>query len=293
MPMTLEEITAKAAERETAEKEAAAKAAAKPTDDAVKKVAEDAAKAEAEAKAKAEAEAKSARLETDLDGMFVAEKRNLEAAKKAKEDAKLLELAAARERSSAEKEKQQILEDAQREADALRQGPTLKARRQLAKELLDDGTWDKDRYNDYCEKHGLNKTPTTEDVEVIVSKTVQNALAPLVEALKAAQAKPVVLDQDPLKARTLEAAKKIMTAVPTLDVDDIKSLMKREWDKDPENFNPENAATSIIMRLGGKPAPAPADGDAGQAGEGKQRTPEDVDKDANELRKAMQISLRP
>lgn len=292
MAMTVEELTAKAAEREAAEKEAAAKAAAKPEDD-VKKAAEDAAKAAADAKAKAEADAKAAKLEADLYGMFESEKRNLEAAKKAKEDAKLLELAAARERAVAEKEKQQILEDAQREADALRQGPTLKARRQLAKELLDDGTWDKDKYNEYCEKHGLNKTPTTEDVEVIVSKTVQNALAPLVEALKAAQAKPVASDQDPLKARTLEAAKKIMTAVPTLDVDDVKSLMKREWDKDPESFDPDSAAIAIITRLGGKPAPPPAAGDAGNAGGGKERTPEDVDKEAAELRKAMQVSLRP
>ena len=187
-----------------------------------------------------------AKLKTDITAMLASEKRNLEDAKAQKRDAEFLKVQAAKEITDAQKERVRIIEEAKKKAQEIEGGSTARAQMQFAKDLLDSGEWDKDTYNSYVEKRGLKNLEMQDNIRSIVHE----AINPLIEQLKP---KPVEkTEEDPMVPRVVDAAKKILASIPQFDGDDAKYQLKKIWEKDPDNFNPETAAENIIKKFGGK-----------------------------------------
>lgn len=226
-----------------------------------KPAAEDATKAEAEAKAKVEAEANQHKpapwTNEDAEKAFAITAENLAKSKRARDDAKDLELAAARKIAEAERKAQDTLAAAEKRAKELEGGLDNKARRKFAKEMVDTQTWDKDQYNAYLEQHGLNKPLDPETVEEMLAKRDELLIAKIAETLKGVIPAPVP-QKTSQQQRVDDATAKIAKAMD-MDEDVAKLMLRKAWEKDPDTFIPETAADAIVEKLAGKPPNKPLD----------------------------------
>ncbi len=193
-------------------------------------------------------------VEKDLKGMFDSTKRNLETAKAEKQTARAEREEAQRIRQEAKTEAETILAQAKAQAEESTKGFTAKQRAQFAKEMLDNGDWDKEQYNVYRQRHDLDKPVTTDDISAVV----RQALREMKEAEQAEAQTGSQKSHEEAREIARTNREKFCEVIAKQinpenkpdgpDAEEVEIMLRREWRKDPDNFDPKKAAAGIIEK---------------------------------------------